>query len=92
MDGGEADTGSFSHVDGALLCQVHVVEVDELKLGLLLWPEQTKHSNKRNIPHESSHCRAGQAFQLVYRVNRIERHGLIQPYHVPTLAKYFNAL
>lgn len=51
VDGGEADTGSFSHVDGALLCQIHVVEVDELKLGLLLWPGQTKHSNKRNIIH-----------------------------------------
>lgn len=43
VDRGEADTGSFSHVDGALLCQIHVVEVDELKLGLFLWAEQTKH-------------------------------------------------
>lgn len=54
VDGGEADTGGFSHVDGALLCQIHVVEVDELKLGLLLWPEQTKDSNKKNIVHEQS--------------------------------------
>lgn len=39
VDRREANTGSLSHVDGALLRQVHVVEVDELKLGLLLWPE-----------------------------------------------------
>lgn len=43
MDGGQTNTGSLSHVDGALLRQVHVVEVDELKLGLLLWPEWTQH-------------------------------------------------
>lgn len=36
---GEANAGGLSHVDGALLCQVHVIEVDELKLGLLLWPK-----------------------------------------------------
>lgn len=39
VDRGQTNTGSLSHVDGALLRQVHVVEVDELKLGLLLWPE-----------------------------------------------------
>lgn len=42
MDRGEANAGSLPHVDGALLRQVHVVEVDELKLGLLLWPEWTQ--------------------------------------------------
>lgn len=36
---GEANTGGLSHVDGALFCQVHVIEVDELKLWLLLWPK-----------------------------------------------------
>lgn len=36
---GEANIGGFPHVDGALLRQVHVVEVDEFKLGLLLWTE-----------------------------------------------------
>lgn len=41
MDRGEANTGSLSHMDSTLLCQVHMVEVDELKLGLLLWPEWT---------------------------------------------------
>lgn len=45
MDRGEANTGCLPHVDGALLCQVHVVEVDEFKLGLLLWPERTKWKN-----------------------------------------------
>lgn len=38
MHGGEGNTGRLPHVDGALLCQVHVVEVDELELGFLLWP------------------------------------------------------
>lgn len=42
MDGGEADAGRLPHVDGALLCQVHVVEVDELKLGLLLRPDRDR--------------------------------------------------
>lgn len=42
MDRGQADAGGFPHVDGALLCQIHVVEVDELKLGLLFWPGETK--------------------------------------------------
>lgn len=42
VDRGEANTGCLPHVDGALLRQVHVVEVDELKLGLLLWPEWTQ--------------------------------------------------
>lgn len=42
MDRGEANAGCLPHVDGALLCQVHVVEVDELKLGLLLRPERTQ--------------------------------------------------
>ncbi len=42
MDRGEANAGSLPHVDGALLRQVHVVEVDELNLGLLLWPEWTQ--------------------------------------------------
>lgn len=49
VDRGEANTGSLSHVNGALLCQIHVVEVDELKLGLLLWPEETKHDNSHFI-------------------------------------------
>lgn len=57
MDRGETDTGSFSHVDGALLCQIHVVEVDELKLGLFLWPEQTNHCNKKKKIHEYSYLR-----------------------------------
>lgn len=42
VDRGEANTGSLPHVDGALLRQVHVVEVDELKLRLLLRPEWTQ--------------------------------------------------
>lgn len=42
MDRGEANTGGLPHVDGALLRQVHVVEVDELKLWLLVWPEWTQ--------------------------------------------------
>ncbi len=37
----EANTGSLPHVDGALLRQVHVVEVNKLKLGLLLRPDGT---------------------------------------------------
>lgn len=43
MDRGEANTGRLPHVDGALLRQVHVVEVYELKLGLLLWPNEGQH-------------------------------------------------
>lgn len=46
MDRGEANTGGLPHVDGALLCQVHVVEVNELKLGLLFWPEGNKSKQK----------------------------------------------
>ena len=42
MDGGKTNAGCLPHMDGALLRQVHVVEVDELKLGLFLRPEQTK--------------------------------------------------
>jgi len=42
VDGGKANTGCLPHMDGAFLCQVHVVKVDELKLGLLLWPEGNK--------------------------------------------------
>lgn len=42
VDRGEANTGSLPHVDGALLRQIHVVEVDELKLRLLLRPEWTQ--------------------------------------------------
>lgn len=76
VDRGEADTGSFSHVDGALLCQIHVVEVDELKLGLLLWPDQKKHSNQRIIIHSHSYFRVLD--------NRIKKHGLFQPYHALT--------
>ena len=38
VDRGEGDAGSLAHVNGALLSQVHVIEVDELKLRLLLWP------------------------------------------------------
>lgn len=37
VNGGEGDTGGLAHVDGALLSQIHVIEVDELKLRLLLW-------------------------------------------------------
>lgn len=40
--GREGHAGGFTHVDGALLGQVHVVEVDELKLGLLLRPGGTR--------------------------------------------------
>lgn len=77
VDGGEADTGSFSHVDGALLCQIHVVEVDELKLGLLLWPEQTKHSNKRNIIHDYFYFKVlGKPFDLFARCLSIELKGM----------------
>lgn len=46
MDRREANTGGLPHVDGALLCQVHVVEVNELKLGLLFWPEGNKSKQK----------------------------------------------
>lgn len=42
MNRGEANAGGLPHVNSALLCQVHVVEVDELKLGLLLRPEWTQ--------------------------------------------------
>lgn len=42
MDRGQANTGRLPHVDGALLCQVHVVEVDKLELRLLLWPGRIK--------------------------------------------------
>lgn len=42
MDRGEGHAGGLAHVDGALLSQVHVVEVDELKLGLFFWPSHTK--------------------------------------------------
>lgn len=42
VHGGEGNAGCLSHVDGALLCQVHVVEVDELELGFLLWPVTTE--------------------------------------------------
>lgn len=44
MHGGETDAGRLPHVDGALLRQVHVVEVDELELWLLLRPEENKSS------------------------------------------------
>ena len=39
MHGGEGHAGRLPHVDGALLRQIHVVEVDELELWLLVWPE-----------------------------------------------------
>lgn len=42
VDGGQKHAGSLPHVDGALLCQVHVVEVDELELGLLVRPVTTQ--------------------------------------------------
>lgn len=48
VDRGEAHAGGLPHVDGAFLCQVHVVEVDELKLGLFLWPEWTTASIHKN--------------------------------------------
>lgn len=38
MHRAEADAGRPSHVNGAFLGQVHVIEVDELKLGLFFWP------------------------------------------------------
>lgn len=41
VDRGQTHTGSFPHVNGALLRQVHVVKVDELELGLLLRPRAT---------------------------------------------------
>lgn len=41
VHGGEGHTGCLPHVDGALLCQVHVVEVDKLELRFLLWPVTT---------------------------------------------------
>lgn len=41
MDRGEGHAGRLAHVDGAFLSQVHVVEIDELKLRLLLWPTTT---------------------------------------------------
>lgn len=41
MDRGEGHAGRLAHVDGAFLSQVHMVEVDELKLRLLLWPTTT---------------------------------------------------
>lgn len=41
VHGGEGHAGRLPHVDGALLCQVHVVEVDELELRFLLWPATT---------------------------------------------------
>lgn len=41
MDRGEGHAGRLAHVDGAFLSQVHVVEVDELKLRLFLWPTTT---------------------------------------------------
>lgn len=42
MDRRKTHAGRLSHVDGTLLRQVHMVEVDELKLGLFLWPETDK--------------------------------------------------
>jgi len=44
---GEANAGRLPHVDGALLRQVHVVEVDEFKLGLLLWTGWTRNKINR---------------------------------------------
>lgn len=41
MDRGEGHASRFAHVDGALLSQVHVVEVNELELRLLFWPSHT---------------------------------------------------
>lgn len=38
VHGGEGHAGRLPHVDGALLCQVHVVEVDKLELRFFLWP------------------------------------------------------
>lgn len=42
VDRSQRDAGCLPHVDGALLCQVHVVEVDELELGLLVRPVTTQ--------------------------------------------------
>lgn len=41
VDRGKGHAGGLPHVDGAFLRQVHVVEVDEFKLRLLLWPTNT---------------------------------------------------
>lgn len=41
MDRRQTDAGRLPHVDGALLRQVHVVEVDELELGLFFGSECT---------------------------------------------------
>ena len=43
---GEGHAGRLPHVDGALLRQVHVVEVDELELRLLVWPEGRQDANR----------------------------------------------
>lgn len=51
VDGGEGHTSCFAHVDGALLSQVHVIKVDELKLRFLFWPSHTnikKHTQFAN--------------------------------------------
>ena len=45
VHGGEGHAGRLPHVDGALLRQVHVVEVDELELGLLVWPKGWQDAN-----------------------------------------------
>ena len=42
MHRGQAHAGCFPHVDGAFLRQVHVIEVDEFKLRLLLRPNKHK--------------------------------------------------
>lgn len=53
VHGGEGHTGRLPHVDGALLCQVHVVEVDELELGFLLRPVTTVIFNTESMTLET---------------------------------------
>lgn len=56
LDRSERNGGGFPHMNGALLCQVHVVKVDELKLGLLLWPEWT-HIHKEEHIYKKQHIK-----------------------------------
>ena len=45
MDRRQGHTGGLPHVNCALLRQVHMVEVDKLKLGLLFRPVDTNQWN-----------------------------------------------
>lgn len=50
----ERNGGGFPHMNGALLCQVHVVKVDELKLGLFLWSEWTHIHQEEQITQKTA--------------------------------------